>query len=107
LMKRRDFLAGVATGVIAGSAGTYGALHYRSVMRTPPEVTVAAPAPQQPAAPAIVKQPRELRLVTTWPKNFPGLGTGAQRLADRINRMTNGALTVTVYAAGELVPALD
>ena len=26
------------------------------------------------------------KLVTTWPKNFPGLGTGAQRLADNIRK---------------------
>lgn len=58
--------------------------------------------------PAVVGQAaRPLRMVTTWPKNFPGLGTGAQRLGRRITQMSGGSLEVTVYAAGELVPALS
>ncbi|AEF56527.1 TRAP transporter substrate-binding protein [Marinomonas posidonica] len=47
------------------------------------------------------------KMVTTWPKNFPGLGTGAEGLAKSITEMSNGRLTVKVYAAGELVPALE
>src|SRR5690606_17002558 len=47
------------------------------------------------------------KMVTSWPKNFPGLGTSAERLAERINAMSGGRLTVKVYAAGELVPALE
>ncbi|WP_277373323.1 TRAP transporter substrate-binding protein [Pseudomonas sp. AA-38] len=47
------------------------------------------------------------KMVTSWPKNFPGLGTAAERLAQRINAMSAGRLTVKVYAAGELVPALE
>lgn len=58
------------------------------------------------AAPAIAEERRTWRMVTTWPKNFPGLGVGAQRLADRITAMSDGRLTVQVYAAGELVPPL-
>ncbi|MDX1455399.1 MAG: TRAP transporter substrate-binding protein [Gammaproteobacteria bacterium] len=47
------------------------------------------------------------KMVTTWPRNFPGLGTGAQRLADTITRMSGGQLTVKLYSAGEIVPALE
>ena len=47
------------------------------------------------------------RMYTTWPKNFPGLGTGANRLAESITRMSGGRLKVTVYGAGERVPALE
>jgi TRAP-type mannitol/chloroaromatic compound transport system substrate-binding protein len=46
-------------------------------------------------------------MVTTWPKNFPGLGVGAQRLADRVTAASGGRLTVQVYSAGELVPPLQ
>lgn len=56
--------------------------------------------------PALAEDRITWRMVTTWPKNFPGLGVGAQRLADRITAMSNGRLTVQVYAAGELVPPL-
>ena len=59
------------------------------------------------AAPAIAQDKRTLKMVTTWPKNFPGLGTGAQRVADRITAMTDGRLTVKLYSAGELVPAFE
>jgi TRAP-type mannitol/chloroaromatic compound transport system substrate-binding protein len=59
------------------------------------------------AAPAIAQERTTWRMVTTWPRNFPGLGVGAQRLADRITTMSGGRLTVEVYAAGELVPALQ
>jgi TRAP-type mannitol/chloroaromatic compound transport system substrate-binding protein len=46
-------------------------------------------------------------MVTTWPKNFPGLGTGAQYLANTINKLSGGRIKVSVYGAGELVPAFE
>ena len=39
-------------------------------------------------------------LVTTWPKNYPGLGMAPERLADLVNDMSNGRLQITVYGAG-------
>ncbi|WEX10178.1 TRAP transporter substrate-binding protein [Chelativorans sp. AA-79] len=59
------------------------------------------------ATPAISQGNQTWRMVTTWPKNFPGLGVGAQRLADRITAASGGRLTIQVYAAGELVPPLQ
>ena len=59
-MERRQFLKGAALGG-AAAASTL-------------------------AAPAIAQERITWRMVTTWPRNFPGLGTGAQRVADRINR---------------------
>ena len=47
------------------------------------------------------------KMVTTWPKNFSGLGTGAQYLADTIENLSGGRIKVTVYGAGELVPAFE
>ena len=81
-MKRREFFRS-ATAVTAGAAAA----------------TLAAPA--------IAQGNQTWRMVTTWPKNFPGLGVGAQRLGDRITAASGGRLTVQVYAAGELVPALQ
>jgi TRAP-type mannitol/chloroaromatic compound transport system substrate-binding protein len=46
-------------------------------------------------------------MVTTWPKNFPGLGTGANNLAALIGEMSGGRIDVKVYGAGELVPAFE
>ena len=59
------------------------------------------------AAPALAQERTTWRMVTAWPRNFPGLGVGAQRLADRITTMSDGRLTIEVYSAGELVPALQ
>lgn len=47
------------------------------------------------------------KMVTSWPKNFPGLGTGANYLAEAITAMSGGRLEVKLYGAGELVPALE
>jgi TRAP-type mannitol/chloroaromatic compound transport system substrate-binding protein len=59
------------------------------------------------AAPAISQDRKEWRMVTTWPKNFPGLGTGAELLAEMITQSTDGRLSVTVFGAGEIVPAFE
>ena len=82
-MKRRDFLKGAA---VAGTAG--------AAVSTFP-------------APAISQGRKEWRMVTTWPKNFPGLGTGAQLLAKFITEGTGGKLTVRVFGGGEIVPAFE
>ncbi len=47
------------------------------------------------------------KMVTTWPKNFPGLGTGANNLARLITEMSGGRLKVKVYGAKELIPAFE
>jgi len=57
------------------------------------------------SAPAISKGRKELKLVTSFPKNFPGLGTSANRVAKRIEAATEGRIHVRLYNAGELVPA--
>ena len=82
-MKRREFIRKTAaTGVVAGT----GLL----------------------AAPAVHAADRiRWKMVTTWPKNFPGLGTGANNLAKLIGDMSGGRLTVKVYGAKELVPAFE
>ncbi len=73
-MKRRTVLAGLGAGV----------------------ATAALPAP------AIAKNKQEFKLVTAWPKNFPGLGTSADRLARSITLASDGELTIKLYGAGEL-----
>jgi TRAP-type mannitol/chloroaromatic compound transport system substrate-binding protein len=81
-MKRRDLLKGIGAGsVVAGAA-------------------LAAPAVQ-------AKAQYKWKMVTTWPKNFPGLGTGANHLAELINEMSGGRIEVKVYGAKELVPAFE
>ena len=47
------------------------------------------------------------RMATSWPKNTPGVGVNAQRLADMITAMSGGRLRVQLFAAGELVPPFE
>ena len=47
------------------------------------------------------------KLITTWPKNLPGLGTAPERLADQLRVMSRGRLDIKVYGAGELVGAFE
>ncbi|PSL13695.1 TRAP-type mannitol/chloroaromatic compound transport system substrate-binding protein [Marinobacterium halophilum] len=80
-MKRRQFIRGAGAATVAAGAMI--------------------------AAPAVAAPQFKWKMVTTWPKNFPGLGTGANRLAEMINAMSNGRIQVKVYGAGELVGALE
>ena len=47
------------------------------------------------------------RLVTTWPKNYPGVGLGPENFAQLVEEMTDGRLKIKVYGNGELIPALE
>lgn len=70
---------------------------------------LATPALVTPAlvTPALAQGRTQWRMVTSWPRNLPGPGVTAQRLADRIGEASGGRLAVTLYAAGEVVPALE
>ena len=84
---RRSFLTGVAATAAAGVIAT-----------TAPET--------RGDTKATANKSFNLNMVTTWPKNFPGLGTSAERFAGRVDKITDGSVKIKVYAAGELVPAM-
>ncbi len=90
MIGRRHLLKGGAVGAVGLAAGC--------------DCSVPA-APQSLSTGNIPS--RELKMVTTWPKDFPGLGTMAERTAQFITEMSGGALRVKVYAANELVAAFD
>lgn len=54
--------------------------------------------------PAIARGALRWTMVTSWPRNLPGPGTAAQRLAERITLLSGGRLEIRVSAAGEIVP---
>jgi len=76
----------------------------RSFIKTSGAVAGAAAATTL-AAPAVAQSRKEMVIVSTWPRDFPGLGISAQRHAKRIEELTNGEIKVTYYAAGERVGA--
>ncbi|MFE8070506.1 TRAP transporter substrate-binding protein [Marinobacteraceae bacterium S3BR75-40.1] len=91
-MKRRHLLATLA--VVAG-LGLSGCNKQES--------TDQAAAGQGAAK----QQTFQWKMVTTWPKNFPGLGTAPERFAENVAEMSDGRLKIKVYGAGEMVPALE
>jgi TRAP-type mannitol/chloroaromatic compound transport system substrate-binding protein len=96
-MKRRQFLGQLGKGALLSGAGLAAA-----------GCKPAEQASQTGAAPAAAAfKSVKWKMVTTWPKNFPGLGTGANYLAELITRMSGGRIEVKVYGAGELVPAFE
>ena len=70
-------------------------------------LTAATVAASSFPSPAISQGRMQWRMVTTWPKNFPGLGTGANLLGEMITKGTGGRLEVKVFGANEIVPAFE
>ena len=47
------------------------------------------------------------KLITSWPKNLPALGTNPERFANLVREMSGGRLDIRVYGANELVGGLE
>ncbi|PPT10975.1 TRAP transporter solute receptor unknown substrate 6 [Geitlerinema sp. FC II] len=47
------------------------------------------------------------RMATSWPPSLDTIYGGAKTISRRVSEMTDGRFTITPYAAGELVPALQ
>lgn len=97
-MKRREFLKTAGIGAATAAAATAG--------------LVACSKKEEDAkmsqAPAVVtKKTYAWRMVTTWPPKLPVLQDGCERLAKRIDELSDGRIKIQVFAAGELVPALE
>jgi TRAP-type mannitol/chloroaromatic compound transport system substrate-binding protein len=95
-MKRRDFLMKAGLGAVAAAAATAGIIGCEKKEEAKKE----APA-------VITKKKIEWRMVTTWPPKLPVLQDGCERLAQRMLEVSDGQLEIKVFAAGELVPALE
>ncbi len=48
-----------------------------------------------------------LKLATSWPANFPIMGTGIERFAKRVKALSGGSIKIKVYPKNVLVPALS
>jgi TRAP-type mannitol/chloroaromatic compound transport system substrate-binding protein len=58
-------------------------------------------------APAIAHGIKELKLVSDWTDDMPGLKASGNRLAQSITAISDGHLKVTVYSADTLVRAFE
>ncbi len=95
-MDRRKFVKSAGAAGLAGTAGLLAACGNRTEM-----ADCAGEAAAQSS------ETFEWKMVTTWPRDFPGLGTGANHLAEIIGILSDGRLTVKVYGGNELVPPFE
>ena len=86
-MKRREFVSGL--GLAAGLTACGGS------------------APETGECTGQQGETFRWNMVTSWPPSLPGLGVGADNVAQRIEAASGGRLKIKVYAGGELVPALE
>lgn len=93
-MKRRELLK----GAVAGAAVTASAIALTACSEDDKSTS---------QAPGVIKKRIEVAMVSTWPRDFPGLGTGAQRFAQRINDLSDGRIVVQYFAGGERVKPFD
>lgn len=99
-MKRKDFLQ---KGTIALAASALAGAGCR-----PPGWNQSSAGKSTSSGLADITGPTyDWTMVTTWPPNFPVLGTGCQLFADMVLAMSGGRLRIKVYGGGELVPPLD
>ncbi len=59
------------------------------------------------AAPALAQGRRTLTMVTSWGRGLAGVHDAAERIARLVTDMTDGALTIDLKPAGELVGAFE
>ena len=90
-MKRRTFL--LQSALAAGAAATLGGCTREMI--------------EGKGSAALARRKKvTLKIATSWPANFPIMGTGVDRFAERVRAMSGGSLVIKVYPKNILVPAL-
>ncbi|MBL95912.1 MAG: ABC transporter substrate-binding protein [Magnetovibrio sp.] len=79
----------------------------RKMLKTAVTAVGAAAVASTFPKPGLSSNHKKWRLITTWPKNLPGLGTGAQYFADQVTKCSGGRLSIQLFASGEIVPAFE
>ena len=91
-MKRRDFLKKASAATLVGGAA----------------LATGCGSGQQNSSPsARSDRTYEWRMVTTWTPGLPILQESANLVSQWIEEMSEGRMKITVYAGGELIPALE
>ena len=97
-MKERTVLPIAVVGLLLLWVGTLGLWALDSQQKDP----VAVDGSQ-----VLSTEQIKWKLVTTWPKGLPGLGSAPENFARRVEEMSNGRLSIRVYGAGEVVPPFE
>ncbi len=93
-MQRRDFLLAAGALTAAGSTVLLGC-----------QADSNSQAQKAPAG--FTGKKIRWNMVTTWQAGFPVMGEGVDLFAQWIEEMSQGELSIKVYGAGELVPAME
>ena len=96
-MKRKEFIKkGILAGTVAGLSGLVSSCNSESVSN------------EELSMPNVnFNKSFDWRMTTVWGKNFPVLGESANKLANLINKMSGGRMSVKIYGSGELVPGYE
>lgn len=97
-MKERTVLPVAVVGLLMLWVGTLGLWVLDSQQKGPTS---------EDGSQAVSTEQIKWKLVTTWPKGLPGLGSAPENFARRVEEMSNGRLSVRVYGAGEVVPPFE
>jgi TRAP-type mannitol/chloroaromatic compound transport system substrate-binding protein len=92
-LKRREFLKKASVGA-AGAATLTGCAGGET--GSEPQGTSGATGPRV-----------SWRLATSFPRSLDIIHGSGERIAERVEALTGGSFTIRVYAAGEIVPALQ
>lgn len=116
-MERREFLRGVAAGMLGGTTLYLGAC---GAAAPAPEADTEADAPEsaeeEPTAaeeeetaqaPAVAQETVDWQMTTSWPEALDTIHGGAITVAERCAAMTGGLFNIEVFQAGEIVPGLQ
>ncbi len=116
-MERREFLRGVAAGMLGGTALYLGACG--AAAPAPPASEPQAPAAsggetpasggetaQAPAA-QTAGENIEWQMTTSWPESLDTIHGGAIEVAARVEAMTGGKFKIKVNQAGKIVGGLE
>ncbi len=97
--------AGVAV-FVAFVVGMIGSLALRAPTTRPPAAPTTAPSAAAMEAPAAASRIR-WRLPVSFQSTMPVLGDNPIYVVEQIRRMTAGAIDITIFEPGEIVPAFS
>ncbi|MGD8306253.1 MAG: TRAP transporter substrate-binding protein [Ignavibacteria bacterium] len=91
-LRRRHFIKTASAAAVASAAGLAASCNEKQKTKT---VNINT------------NKKYEWKMVTSWPPKFPILGEYAEKIAEWIDKASDGRLKIQVYGGGELVPALE
>ncbi len=116
-MERREFLRGVAAGMLGGTTLYLGACGVSAPAAEetaePDEAANGATTPagseqdEGAQAPAVGQETVDWQMTTSWPESLDTIYGGGVTVAERVSAMTGGMFNIEVFQGGELAPALE